>query len=207
MVIVHLVGRLAVKGPMWPGLVVERQVARQALMRSLSRLVGVQIDLLVFDTFPESFHKHVIAPAPFAVHADLNAVVGQQPCERLAGELAPLIGVEDLGTAILRDGLSYGLKAEVRRERIGQPPRQHPATRPVQDGEEIHEAALHGNIRDICRPDVIGTTDREIAEKIRIDGVGRMPPTERRFAIQGLDPHAAHQRGHLAPANGTALLP
>ena len=32
-----------------------------------------------------------------------------------------------------------------------------------------------------------------------------MPPAERRFAIQGLNAHAAHQSGHLASANGAAL--
>lgn len=207
MVIVHLVRRLAVKRLMRPGLVVERQIARHPLVRGRDGVVRVHRDLLVFDALPPSLDEHVVPPTDFSIHADLDTVVGQQPRQRLARELAPLIGVEDIGTAILRDGLSYGLKAEVRRERIGQPPRQHPATRPVQDGEEIHEAALHGNIRDICRPDVIGTTDREIAEEIRIDGVGRMPSTQMRFTIQGLDSHAAHQRGHLAPANGTALLP
>ncbi len=62
-------------------------------------------------------------------------------------------------------------------------------------------------IGDIGRPDVIGTTDREITEEIRIDGVGRMPPTEMRFPIQSLNPHPAHQGGHLAPPNGMARVP
>lgn len=79
MVRVHLVGRLAVKRLMRPGLIVEHQVALQALVGRIDGVVGVQIHLLVFDTFPESFHEHVIPPAAFAVHADLDAVVGEQP--------------------------------------------------------------------------------------------------------------------------------
>ena len=131
-------------------------IARQPLVRGLDGVVCVQIDLLVFEALPESFDEHVVPPTPFSVHADLDAVVRQEPRELLAGELAPLIGVEDLGAAILRNRLPHGLETEVRRQRIGEPPGQHPATRPIQDGEEIHEAPAHRNVGDIRCPDVIG---------------------------------------------------
>jgi hypothetical protein len=72
-------------------------------MRSLDGLVGVHLHLLLFDAFPESLHKHVIPSTAFSVHAHLNAVVGQEPRVLLAGESAPLIGIEDIGVAILRD--------------------------------------------------------------------------------------------------------
>lgn len=45
----------------------------------------------------------MIPPAPFAVPADLNAVMDQAPHNLLPGELAPLVGVKDLGTAMQRD--------------------------------------------------------------------------------------------------------
>ena len=112
-VIVHLVWRLAVKRPVRSGLVVERQVALQALVRCADGLIGVQIDLLVFDALPESFHKHVVPPTPFPVHADLDAVVFQEPRELQAGELAPLIGIEDLGRAIAGHGVLDRLYAMV----------------------------------------------------------------------------------------------
>jgi len=41
---------------------------------------------------------------------------------------------------------------------------------------------------------------------IRMNGVGRMPPTEMRFPVQRLNPHPAHQGDHLASTNGVALL-
>jgi hypothetical protein len=75
---------------MWSLPVVERQVAFQSLLRCADGLVGVQIDLLVFDALPESFHKHVVAPTACAVHADLNAVLFENPRELQACELAPL---------------------------------------------------------------------------------------------------------------------
>jgi len=67
MVIVHLVGRLAAKRLMRPGLVVKRQVALQPLLGRTDGVVRVQIHLLVFDTSPQPFHKHVVPqhPLPF----------------------------------------------------------------------------------------------------------------------------------------------
>ena len=60
---------------MWSDLIVERQVALQALVRSPDGLVGMQIHLLLFDTFPEPFNEYVVSPAPLPVHADLDAVM------------------------------------------------------------------------------------------------------------------------------------
>jgi hypothetical protein len=37
------------------------------------------IYLLVFDAAPQPLDEHVIPPGAFAVHADRNAVVGEQP--------------------------------------------------------------------------------------------------------------------------------
>jgi len=142
MVIVHLDGRLAAKRLMRSGLVVKRQVALQPLLGRTDGVVRVQIHLLVFDTSPQPLYKHVVPPAAFAVHADLNPLVFQESRELLAGELTPLVGVEDLGTAILRDRLPHGVETEVRGQRIGEPPGQHPATRPVEHREEIHKPPM-----------------------------------------------------------------
>ena len=125
-VIVHLVWRLAVKRPVRSGLVVKCQVALQALVRGTDGLIGVQIDLLVFDALPEPFHEHVVAPAAFPIHADLDPVGVQQPRELLTGELAPLIGVEDLWRAIVGEGVLDGLQAEIGRQCVGQPPAPRP---------------------------------------------------------------------------------
>ena len=108
MVIAHLVRRPAVKRLMPSGLVVEHQIALQALMRNPNRLVGM-----------------------------------------------------------------HRVEAEVRRQRIGEPSGEHSATRPVQDGEEIHEASTHGNIGTIRRPDVVRATDVQIAQEIGVDPMGR----------------------------------
>ncbi len=132
---------------MRPDLVIEGHVARHPLLGSADRLIGMEIHLFVFETPPQPFDEHVVAPAPGPIHTDLDSVRLQESRKLLAGELAALIRIEDLGRAIPADRLLHRVHAEVRRQRIGEPPGQHPATRPVQDGEEIHEASSHRNDR------------------------------------------------------------
>ena len=54
-----------------------------------------------------------------------------------------------------------------------QSPRQNLAAEPVDDGAEIDEASRHRNIRQIHRPDLIGSGDRELAQEIGIDFMPR----------------------------------
>ncbi len=103
---------------MRPGLVVERQIAFQALVRGLDGVVRVQIDLLVFDAFPESFHKHVVTPTACAVQADLNAVRFENPRELQARERAPLVSVEDRRCAIVGHGLLARLGTAIGRQGV-----------------------------------------------------------------------------------------
>ncbi len=124
-------------------------------MGCIDGVICVQIDLLILNALSESFDEHVIPPAALAVHADLNPLVFQESRELLAGELTPLVGVEDLGAAILRDRLPHRIEAEVCGERIREPSGQHAATRPVQNGKQIHEASSHRNVGDIGCQDVI----------------------------------------------------
>src|SRR3954453_9055555 len=63
-------------------------------------IVGLEVYLLVLDGAPEPLHEHIVAPCASAVHADGDGVVGQQSGKRRAGELATLIGVEDLRLAM-----------------------------------------------------------------------------------------------------------
>jgi len=148
---VHSIWCVAVKRSVRPGLVVERQVAFQSLVGCADGLVGVHINLFVFDALPEAFHEHGVAPEACAVNADPNAVLFQSTRELQARELAPLVGVEDSRCAI--DGQGFlDCRSAGSRQRVGQPPRQHPATGPVHDRTQIQEAAVHRNVRDFGPP-------------------------------------------------------
>ena len=79
----------------------------------------MQVNLLVFDAPPQSFHEYIVPPATSAVHTDLDAVIFQQPSEFQASELASLVGVENVRLAITVDRLLYRLDTEVGGQRVG----------------------------------------------------------------------------------------
>ena len=181
-------------------LVVERQVLPHSLTGGADAVIGPQIHLLVLHAPPQPFHEHVIPPAAGAVHTDLDAMVFQESRELLAGELAALVRVEDGRRAVAGQGLLDRLDAEVRCQRVGQPPRQHTATGPVQDREEIHKAPRHRNIRDISRPDLVGSGDRQMAKQIGVHPMCRMSLAGVGFAVERFEAHGGHHGTHpLAP--------
>src|SRR5436190_18096136 len=58
-------------------------------------------DLLVFEAAPQPLDEDVIHTAPLPVHADRDSVVLQSASEVVAGELAALVGIEDLGPTVM----------------------------------------------------------------------------------------------------------
>jgi len=63
----------------------------------------MQVNVLVFESPPEPFDENVVLTAPPAVHADGDLVVVEDLGKGVAGELAALIGIEDLRRAISID--------------------------------------------------------------------------------------------------------
>ena len=96
-----------------------------------------------------------------------------------------MIGVEDLRPSILSDRLLNRFEAEVRGQRIGEPSCQHPTTRPVQDGKQVHEVPAYRKIGDISCPDLVGMRDRHVAQERGIDLVGGMPLSGAGLAVHG----------------------
>ena len=151
---------------MRPRLVIACQVPPHALTGGADAVIGPHLHLLVLHAPPQPFHAHVIPPAPGAVHTDLDAMVFQESRELLAGELAALVRVEDVRIPVADQRLVDGIDAEVSRQRVRPPPRPHSATRPVEDCEERHNATRHRNARDIRRPHLMRSGNRQIAEQI-----------------------------------------
>ena len=58
---------------MWPLGVVEAEVAVQVGLCLPAVGVGLQVNLLILDRPPQSFHEYVVAVAPFPVHTDLDS--------------------------------------------------------------------------------------------------------------------------------------
>lgn len=79
---------------MWTAAIVKIEISTDRMSRLADGFVGSQIDLLVFDAFPQPLNEHVVPPSSFAVHADGDAVVGEHGGEGRAGELRALAGVD-----------------------------------------------------------------------------------------------------------------
>jgi len=59
-------------------------------------LIGIEVDFLVFQAAPQPLDKDVVHAAALAVHTDHNPVLLQGAGEAVTGELAALIGIENL---------------------------------------------------------------------------------------------------------------
>src|SRR4029077_16806368 len=87
-------------------------VEKRAKAALLFDAVGgrAQVDPFVLHGPPQALDEDVVVAAPAAVHADLGKLV--------AGELRPLIGIEDAGFSEPDEGLAQRLDTEPRRQRV-----------------------------------------------------------------------------------------
>src|SRR5512139_3799611 len=99
----------------------------------------MEVDLFVLDALPQALDEEVVAPGALAVHAELDAVLLDPGDEGRAGELAPLVGVEDPGAAVLADRGLQGVETKIYCHGILQAPGQDPAGRPVQHDDQVEE--------------------------------------------------------------------
>ena len=90
---------------MGPAPVVEGEIPSDRGMCRADGVVGSQVDLLVLDRPPQPLDEDVVAPRALAVHADGDPGLQQDAGEGVAGELRPLVSVEDLRPAMLGERL------------------------------------------------------------------------------------------------------
>src|ERR1022692_4771690 len=203
---IYLVGRLCPQAGVRASGVVELDVARDLASGFAHRLVGVQVDLLVFERAPEALDEHVVAPAALAVHADLDALFFEPPGEVFAGELTALIGVEHFGPAVLAQSLVQCFDAERSVHGNRQPPSQHATAKPVDNRSQIDEAVRHGDIGNVHGPNLIGPRDRETTQQVGINTASWRGFGCVWSAIESLDAHAPHQCAHVAATHFKTLM-
>ena len=130
-----------------------------------------------------------------------------RPVKRRAGELAALVGVEDLGLAEARERLVERLEAERHVHAVRQPPCQHRPARPVDDRDQVQKPALHRQVGDVGRPDLVGPVDHQVAQQVGIDLVPRRRPRGPWLRAERRDPHQTHQPLHALAVDRPALGP
>lgn len=72
---------------MWASAIVEVQISTDASAGLGHGLVGVEIDLLVFDRPPEPLDEDIIPPCTLAIHRDFNPGLLQHRREVDGGKL------------------------------------------------------------------------------------------------------------------------
>src|SRR4051794_33520913 len=109
----------------------------------------MQVYTFVFQAAPQPLDEHIIHPSPPSVHRNARTCRPQNASKLWRGELAALVGVEDLGFAKPRQSLLQRLNAEVSVHRVRDPPGQHLARGPVHHRNQIQKAVLHQYVREI----------------------------------------------------------
>ena len=87
---VEVSGNVVVESLVGAFLIIEEEVVGQSPIEEWDGLIGVEIDVFVFDGAPESFYEYVVERPTFAVHADADAFVFQFGGESGGRELSAL---------------------------------------------------------------------------------------------------------------------
>lgn len=193
---VRLVRRYAAEAAVWPAGIVKREILCQTGLCFADVVVGLQIDRFVLGGAPRPLDKDVITPEALAVHADSDAVPLERRCKVGAGELATVVGVEDLPHTRMVDRLSDGIQTEICRQGIGCPPAGYLPAGPIDYGDQIDESLALRNVGDGGRPDLIRPVDGEIAQEEGVDLVPRVFLAGIRFPVERPDAHLGHQAGN-----------
>ena len=115
---VHRIRCLVAVFGMGATLIVEHEMLSDAGSRIADGIVGVHIDFLVLDPLPGPLDENVVSPAALAVHADLDVVILERLGKLSAGELAALVGVEDLECAVAGKGFLQRQGSDLHSSRV-----------------------------------------------------------------------------------------
>ncbi|SDG41249.1 hypothetical protein SAMN05660686_04327 [Thalassobaculum litoreum DSM 18839] len=107
--------------------------------------------------------------------------------------MAALIGIHSLARTMPRDRLGESLDKGLGVECVRQPPNQHLAGRPVHDGYQVEEAALHRHIGHVGAPDVVGPLDPRAAQQMQQIRPSFMMPGSHAGLGTLIDRHQTHQ--------------
>jgi hypothetical protein len=98
-----------------------------------------------------------------------------------------------------------GLDAEIRVQCVGEPPGEHVAGVPVDDGYQVEESSGHEDIGDVRHPDMVRPCYPGAAEQGRIDFMVRRRLSSTVVPVDGLEPHHAHQPMDAFPGDALVL--
>ncbi len=172
--------------------VVEMEVGRQTCKKFRNRLMSVEVNMFILDGPPQALDENVVKGPASTIHADADACLLQAGREIQRGELRALITVEYLWSA-LSQRCFQRLQTKEPFHGVGERPGQHITTMPIHDSHQIHVAMGHGNVGDVCAPDLIRAISDVILQQIGVNLVILGFLAGARFGINGQYSHDLHQ--------------
>src|SRR5258708_19670495 len=148
-------------------LIVELKIRFQPSFRIRYRLIIFEIHLLILDASPESFDENSVQSSPAAIPTDANSCCLQATSKIHTGKLHSLVVVKNLGSR-LRKCLVERFETKRGFQGDRSSPSENRATEPVNDGDQIQEASLQADIRNICTPTLIDAIDAHSTPQIWI---------------------------------------
>jgi len=184
--------------------VVEAEVITETDPGISAILICFQIHLLIFYCPPQPLDEQVVIIASFPIHADFHSVLLQQPGEGFTGKLGALVGVEYLGFA-LPERLFQSLDAEAGVQCVGKPPGKHVPAVPVDNGYQVQKSPCHGDVGDVCCPDLVWPCYSHATEQVGVDFMTWRRLTRPGTPVYGLDTHHAHESPDTFPVDAAVL--
>ena len=151
-------------------LVVETEPGADAGLGLGDAGIGVEIDLLVFKAPPQPLDESLSMQRPLP---SLLIVIMAPSRRRVKSSLVNWLPWSISSSRPYRESASSGLDTELRAERVGEPPGQHGPAVPIHDHDQIEEAPGHRDVSDVGAPHLIDPFDRDPAEQIGVNFVGR----------------------------------
>ena len=176
---------------MIPVEVVEPEILAESRNQVPHREVVVEIYVFVLHAAPQTLDEHVVQRSAATVHADGDLLCEKWFREDVARELRSLIRVEYPGLPSAKRSLEHA-DAEVGILGVRNAPGEHEAAEPIDNRDEVHEAALHRDIRQVSAPDLIRTRDVHPIQQVGVNLVILRWNACSGSCINRLDPHLAH---------------
>ena len=132
-------------------------------------VVGVQVELLVYQAETQQLEEQVVKIRDIAVYADRDLILDEQDGEVCKSELAALIGVEDLRYNMPGQSILQRLDTERGLHSDGEKKRQQEQRERVEQGGEIDKTFRDRDIGDVHSAQLVRQQDLHAAQQIGIE--------------------------------------
>src|SRR5690606_2868278 len=170
----------------------------------------VQVKVIMLEGAPEALDEHVVDRPALAVHADLHAFGHTTLAEHgrvgSAGELAPLVAVDDLRRAGRRNRLLEHVHHPLGIHAVGDAPVQDVAAVQIDHRHHVHESSAYGQVGDVHGPHLVLPGDLQVTQQEGELVLGLVRHRGAWHAVHCLDAHGLHEPAHLVASDHHAYV-